>query len=526
MKRKHSGMLRLPVALLLLPALLFVACDSNGVSSSNDDGTGDPSEEERKYTSAYQLNVVYFVPTDNPPKQNYEERISEILLHVQSFYGKYMKRWGYGERSFGLPMENSSTVDITRINADGPASDYPYEGGGSAVKEEVQAYMEANPDAKNSDHYLVLLPENEDGAGAPYYGLGQGWAFATDYEVMDVDNLGRERDATVYIGGLAHELGHGLLLPHTTHHASENERLGMALMDAGNSTYGDAPTFLTKRSAAILNVGQLFSETKGEFYGSARARLKRIQGTVEGDNVVVEGTYETDVPVSEAIVYQDPEGRSNYNAMGWVASVSGQQFETQMPVAELTKTDAGTDYEMYVRLIHENGTLSFFPVTTYAFRESGEPKVNFDLGPRDDTIDRREWQIADFSSEEIGYDRYASNILDGDISTFWHSRWSDRDPSPTHPHFVTIKMGDEPSSVRGLEFVQRQNGQRKIRGLEVEMSTDGETWMSMGTYELEKTTVAQSIRFNREKDARYIRLTTRSSWDESGLASLAEVRAF
>ena len=87
-------------------------------------------------------------------------------------------------------------------------------------------------------------------------------------------------------------------------------------------------------------------------------------------------------------------------------------------------------------------------------------------------------------------------------------------------------MGDEPSSVRGLEFIQRQNGQRKIRGLEVEMSTDGETWMSMGTYELEKTTVAQSIRFNREKDARYIRLTTRSSWDESGLASLAEVRAF
>ena len=48
----------------------------------------------------------------------------------------------------------------------------------------------------------------------------------------------------------------------------------------------------------------------------------------------------------------------------------------------------------------------------------------------------------------------------------------------------------------------------------------------MCTYELEKATVAQSIRFNREKDARYIRRTTRSSWDESGLASLAEVRAF
>ncbi len=526
MKRENFSMLRLPALLLLLPALLFVACDSNGVSSSNDDGTEDSVEDERKYTSAYQLNVVYFVPTDNPPKPNHEERISEILLHVQSFYGKYMKRWGYGERSFGLPMEDGNTVDITRINADGPASDYPYHGGGSAVKEEVQAYMEANPRAKTSDHYLVLLPENEDGVGAPYYGLGQGWAFATDREVMDVDNLGRERDATVYIGGLAHELGHGLLLPHTTHHASENEQLGMALMDAGNSTYGDAPTFLTKRSAAILNVGQLFSETEGEFYGSARARLNSIKGTVEDGKVVVKGTYETDMPVSEAIVYQDPEGRSNYNAMGWVASVSGQQFKTQMPVAELTKTNAGTNYEIYVRLVHENGTLSSFPVTTYAFEESGKPKVNFDLGPRDDTIDRKGWQIVDFSSEEVGYDRYASNILDGDVSTFWHSRWSDRDPSPTHPHFVTIEMGDEPSGVQGLELVQRQNGQRNIRGLKVEVSTDGESWTLMGAYELEKTTVAQSIRFGREEDVRYVRLTTRSSWDESGLASLAEVRAF
>lgn len=45
---------------------------------------------------AYNVNVVYFSPSNVPPLPNYRERLSKILLNVQSFYGHWMEHWDMG----------------------------------------------------------------------------------------------------------------------------------------------------------------------------------------------------------------------------------------------------------------------------------------------------------------------------------------------------------------------------------------------------------------------------------------------
>ncbi len=77
------------------------------------------STVDSTYTSdhQYNLNVVYFVPTNNPALPDYERRLSDILLKGQKFYGDNMQTNGYGYKTFGL-LTNSTKdhIKITLLN--------------------------------------------------------------------------------------------------------------------------------------------------------------------------------------------------------------------------------------------------------------------------------------------------------------------------------------------------------------------------------------------------------------------------
>ncbi|MCW9707983.1 discoidin domain-containing protein [Fodinibius salsisoli] len=474
-------------------------------------------------TNAYNLNVVYFSPTDHPPHANYEERISEIMLYLQDYYGQWMQQWGYGNKTFGLNMKpDTSMVDIIHIEADHSVDHYPYNGGADEVMDEVNAYFNANPSKKTSDHILVLMSDEVGNPGVPFYGIGR-WCFALDAgPLMDVDNLGAGGDAgeqAGWIGGLAHELGHGLNLPHNSHKQSEEQQHGTALMDNGNHVF-DQPTFLTPVDAAILNTNQVFSSTTGSFYGQVNASLQEVSGSYQNGYVAMEGKFQTDTPVTDVIVYQDPEGNSTYNQIGWTVEPNlDNTFSVSMPASELYET-TDKNYQLKVRLVFQNGITKVFSVQNYTYT-NGVPDLAFDYGPRP-IYDRANWQVIDFSSQEGSS---ASSILDDDPGTTWHSRWSDIDPDPTHPHYLTVDMGEE-LPVDGLQFVQRQDGRRNIKDLKIEISSDGQSWQTLGTYELAHTSLSQSLTFSSAQQFRYFRMTTQSAWDTEQYAALAEVGAF
>lgn len=267
-----------------------------------------------------QLNVVYFLGSDTEPVPDYERRLSELLLYLQQFYGREMQRHGYGARSFGLDIKSPGRVNIIEYKAKNPATHYPYEnGGGWKAAQELEEFFKANPDRKKSQHTLVIMPtwnDEKNGpdnpGGVPFYGMGRN-CFALDYPAFDIKHLGQKtREGqllTKWYGGLAHELGHGLNLPHNHQTASDGKKYGTALMGAGNYTFGTSPTFLTPASCALLDACEVFSVTPAQkFYeGRPEVEIKDTAISFKGDQILISGSYKSPQTVKALNVYvQDP----------------------------------------------------------------------------------------------------------------------------------------------------------------------------------------------------------------------------
>ncbi len=79
--------------------------------------------------------------------------------------------------------------------------------------------------------------------------------------------------------------------------------------------------------------------------------------------------------------------------------------------------------------------------------------------------------IEAFSSEAAAQKRYATNAIDGNYNTNWHSAWNGSDTN----RFITIKL-DKPRYVSAVEYVPGGGGNGKILDGTVYGSMDGETW--------------------------------------------------
>jgi hypothetical protein len=141
------------------------------------------------------------------------------------------------------------------------------------------------------------------------------------------------------------------------------------------------------------------------------------------------------------------------------------------------------------------------------------------------------WTIHSFSSEEAGgegpVNGYARAIIDGNINSFWHSRWSAG--GFTAPHWIVFDMGTV-QPVDGFVFTQRQSLTRNIKNIRVEISNDAATWTLVkgSPFALTRTAPAQEIRLTEVLNGRYIRITvptTADVYDGTQFAALAEFTA-
>ena len=316
--------------------------------------------------TAQQLNVVYFLGSDTEPVPDYERRLSELLLYLQQFYGREMQRHGYGARSFGLDIKSPGRVNIIEYTAKNPAAHYPYEnGGGWKAAQELEEFFKANPDRKKSQHTLVIMPtwnDEKNGpdnpGGVPFYGMGRN-CFALDYPAFDIKHLGQKtREGqllTKWYGGLAHELGHGLNLPHNHQTASDGKKYGTALMGAGNYTFGTSPTFLTPASCALLDACEVFSVTPAQkFYeGRPEVEIKDTAISFKGDQILISGSYKSPQTVKALNVYvQDPPYAVNqdYDAVSFSQRLGKKSGKFSMKI-DKKELDGLTNNEFRISLM-------------------------------------------------------------------------------------------------------------------------------------------------------------------------------
>ena len=484
------------------------------------------------------LNVVYFIPNDVAIPTDHHRRLSEILLQAHDFFGKEMQRNGYGFKPFGLLKDEAKKrIKLIEIKGKQGKAAYPYSGGAGAVQTEIAEYKAANPSAFTSDHYLVIIPAytydtNGEPGGPPFYGVGK-TCFALDYADQDIKYLGTGgtlgNRATKWIGGMIHELGHGLNLPHNRQKAISENALGMSLMWAGNSTWGISPTFLTAADCAVLNTNQVFNNDNKSYYAAVTASVQRINATYDAGKaaIILKGKYSSSIAVTDLIYFNDPnvnnEGTGvnrDYNSIAWTSKpINNDSFSIEMPISDLVEKADDIPYELKVKLVHENGNVTE-TIYSYTF-QSGIPVLNFSTR---DELSKQGWSIASFSSEETSgegnINGRAANLIDGSATTYWHSKWTGT--ATSYPHEFVIDLGGS-KTTNGLSVTQRSGLSRSVKDAELFISNDGLTFTSVGTYVFSNTNGAQYFNFSSVKTFRYFKLVVKSAWDGLQFAALAEV---
>lgn len=498
---------------------------------------GCPEEEEIEVEDVWTvnmkdqqaLNVVYFIPTDfdqdDEAINKKVEQISRMMLYIQSWYKKQMEHQGYGEKTFGLLTNQNGEVRVNVVK--GASSSDSYGGKSTKVQPEVGAYLAANPDFNSSVHTLVL---GDGGSKIGFNGLGK-WCYATtaDFNITSANTYFDDflLYTTSSLGGIIHELGHGLNLPHNCQKASDVPYV--ALMSSGNHTYQDDPSlvFLTKSSCAILNTNVLFNKTNnGIFYYEIDPviQLKSISiDKNEASNTLkISGSYTSDTEILHNYIGFDfvNEGvtppNDNYDEITYNKATTKDSeglytFEFEVPYNDLFngyQSQNKGEAEIEFNLVSENG----FKKVIYSQYYTTDTSTQI---PNDDiVVDYQPFQLSDRSTWTISVNSQNSEgtedrLIDSNYDSYWHSAWP-YSFETSGPHEINIDMG-ETKDINGVYlYSYRATGvQWSPKHIIIESSSDGITWNTAGTLDIESIGDAKEVKLNLDEyneGVRYLKI--------------------
>ncbi|MCP4846482.1 MAG: hypothetical protein GY899_00865 [Verrucomicrobiaceae bacterium] len=330
-----------------------------------------------------QLHIVYWTPSDREPATDYRQRLSRILLHIRKFYADEMERIGFGRRTINLQQENDNLVKIHLVKGAGPYAKYNVKSGHKIRQECLPTLHKAGIDAARETIVIFcnLGEWNEKTRTmrhrSPYYAGGShrsGTAWQLDEPILDTRNLtvktmmrdgqyGRismGKHNTIFIGGIAHELGHALSLPHNRERPDERAAFGTALMGSGNRTYGDElrgegkGSFLTLAHAMRLASHPQFSGSVKGLSLPARVNFSDFKITKTPGGFHCSGLVNSKIPVYALIAYADPEGGSDYDA----TTVTAVPDNKGRFLLKCTTHAPGKKAQLRVIACHVNGATS------------------------------------------------------------------------------------------------------------------------------------------------------------------------
>lgn len=134
-------------------------------------------------------------------------------------------------------------------------------------------------------------------------------------------------------------------------------------------------------------------------------------------------------------------------------------------------------------------------------------------------INRSNWEVAYFSTQEAVNDgpAVATNILDNDENTFWHTQWSGEGSFPKGPHTIIVDM-NEKTLVEEARIVYRNPDTKAVTAF---FSDDQLSWASAGRTENPGTRIG-IIKAPAGIQGRYMKLWIEGR-EADGVASIKEV---
>jgi hypothetical protein len=298
---------------------------------------------------------VYLNPADRECQPEYEERLDRVMTEIQAWYRDEMARNGFGPMTFPLERDANGRLVIHIVKGN---RSYAYGERPTTTEirdNQVKEAMQERGIDIDQEHIIIFqnltFVSEKDGdtvlhSWAPYCGGGthkSGTAWVIDFPFLDPLNLPKKspkvlddgvrpytlgRYMVTYIGGVAHEFGHSLGLPHNEQTEEQLEELGYTLMGSGNyhlfgERAGDEKgAFLSKAHATILSSHPLFRRDTKDIGVGAECTFREIEFAAGDGEYIVTGRVESTPKAYAVLAYHDlMRHHVDYDATSWVGEV-------------------------------------------------------------------------------------------------------------------------------------------------------------------------------------------------------------